>query len=983
MPTWRHRPLPAHWQGGQHPAFVGRRDERGALDRAWARAADGARQVVLVGGEPGAGKSRLVADAAARFHEFGAAVLVGSCAAEFGAPYEPLVDPLSILAAEVDSGGLVVAGADRTDTARRLGLLISAAGSLPGRDYEREVYDTAAQTVVAACADGPVVLALDDLHWAGAASLRLFSHLVQRTPDVPLLVLATHRSTPPDRSDLLVGAISRLSRLDGVERVSLGALNVDDVAEYLRLESGAAGHGSTAAARVLHAQSGGNPFFLRELWRDLATRGGVRALGAAGLRAPDSIREMVESRLAGVAAEQRHVLDVAAVVGENVEIALLLAVVDAAPDRILAGLDTAVALGLLESVPRSAGLLRFPHALARQAVLDLMAPSLVVRTHERVARVLEAQVGTPLRVQRLAHHYASCTALGYVDQAVRYLSEAARQADRALAHSEAAQLFERAAAVATGQVEADDLRLTAARSFLLNGDYTRARELNEHVAASGSDRQRLRAAVGYEAASFRTGEWAFVAAELLSRGLREVEHDPADPLYVQALASLGRALGYTGAHEEASAVGTRAVGLARALGDDGVLADALQACLQHPLHPTASALGVHPDLDLAHELRLVAERTGDLHHLGPSAYHRATMSYVLGDAAGLAAARADLLRTAHTTGDEYWTLLSDCATHARQFMAGEFAAAEATSTLLLERGALLDLSNTDGPYGVQMYMLRRETGGLEQIRPLVTGDEIAAQRWGPGLLSLYTELGLTAAAATLLGKLLSEDLSVYRASADWTGVLAFLVEAALALKDAAAADQLRPHLVEYAGFNLLNGPFVAVFGSADRYLGAVDSLLGRDRPDDWFASALEMDTRMQAPVHQAQTLAEWAAHLHRTGSDPALERRLTRDAAALCERLGLTRTRAILPAEVGRAGTTAGTAAAPGRAEAPRPAGLSARELEVLGLVAQGFSNRQIARSLFIAENTAANHVRSILQKTGAANRTQAARYAATAGLVG
>jgi DNA-binding CsgD family transcriptional regulator len=315
----------------------------------------------------------------------------------------------------------------------------------------------------------------------------------------------------------------------------------------------------------------------------------------------------------------------------------------------------------------------------------------------------------------------------------------------------------------------------------------------------------------------------------------------------------------------------------------------------------------------------------------------------------------------------FWTYLAGCFDYARQYMSGDFSAAEQTASSLLELGESVgNADGAEGPYGIQVYMVRRETGGLDQVRSLINGAERPGQHWTPGLLALYTELGLVDPARRVLKRLLDEELPRAATSAEWPAVLAFIVEAGLWLGDKAALRRLRPMLAEYAGCNLVAGPFVAVFGSADRYLGAVDSLLGDGTPEEWFASALDMDTQMRAPVHQAQTLAAHLVHLRRVGAPARRTEKLALEVRYLAEPLGLQRVLRM----VGLAGW-----AGPGTT---RPDGLTAREIEVLRLLAAGMSNRDIADRLVISENTAANHVRSILMKTGCENRTQAAMYAST-----
>jgi DNA-binding CsgD family transcriptional regulator len=176
--------------------------------------------------------------------------------------------------------------------------------------------------------------------------------------------------------------------------------------------------------------------------------------------------------------------------------------------------------------------------------------------------------------------------------------------------------------------------------------------------------------------------------------------------------------------------------------------------------------------------------------------------------------------------------------------------------------------------------------------------------------------------------------------------------------------------MEYQGLNLLGGEFLAVVGSADRHIGAIESVLGRPTAAAHFAAALEMDGRMGSPLHVATTLATEVAHLRRVGDSP--ERLAQQSAAArkLCAQYGLVRVQRMLDEAV------------PPHRSARGADGLTARETDVLRLLGGGMSNRRIARHLVISENTAANHVRSILMKTGSANRTQAALYASTHGLL-
>ena len=316
--------------------------------------------------------------------------------------------------------------------------------------------------------------------------------------------------------------------------------------------------------------------------------------------------------------------------------------------------------------------------------------------------------------------------------------------------------------------------------------------------------------------------------------------------------------------------------------------------------------------------------------------------------------------------------MAGCTEYAHHFLTGDFAAAERTCVDLMEMGESFGTDDTEGPYGVQMYMVRRETGAIEQVRPLISGQERPADHWAPGLLAIYTELEMAKPASQLLQWMLDKQVGGYEGTAQWPGVLAFLVEAAVALEDVEAAKRLRGPLLEYAGLNLVAGQFVAVFGSADRYLGMVDSLLGTGTPEEWFAAAAEMDRRMSSPVHEGLALVAHAHHLRRNEADPHRISKLVGQARAIAEPIGHQRVLRQLDA----------LAPASDSATVVQTSTLTAREIEVVRLVSEGLSNRDIARRLVISENTAANHVRSILAKTGSDNRTQAAMYAAAQGLL-
>ena len=952
-------------------AFVGRRAEIERLETVWSAVEDDRRQVVFVGGEPGVGKTRLVAEMAAALRDHGATVLRGACREDVNTPYRPFVDVLDQALEQLAPEALN--GITPEAAAPLLRLTTAALGPWPGAvslpsgdgDSRPILFDAVLRVLLAAVEQSPTVLVLEDLHWAPEPTLAMLSHLVESTAGERLLVLATRRTTAPDRTDAVSFALADLHRLDGVARIDLVGLSVEDVADYLVREAGVSLSAARAAAPMLRDHTGGNPFFLQEYWHDLAARGGLAAVRAGHTQAPASVQDALARRLAAFDLGHARVLELAAVAGDVVDPTLVVQACDLGADAVLEGIDLAVRAGLMVA---DADGFRFAHSLARQAVLDRMTATDLAAAHARVAGVLESHHGEedPGLVAQLAHHYVQARALGHEDKAVHYLVLAARQAVRSIAHSEAAALYERAAQIHVAQgPPRGELVSAAARCHVQAGHFPTARNLYVELSADEDPRVRLLAAIGHEDASWRPSENGQVSLTLLGEALRAAALDENDPLSIRALASMGRAASFTGDRTQAHRLGEDALLRARASGDEELLAHALGATLWQGLTPDLA-----PQLlARALELHEIGARRGDDEHLGRAAFHRGGFAYLVGDQTAWSSAQRDLTEIALSRGQPFFRYVAGCARYTHRYAVGDFAGAEHIVAWLDDQFSHEFGGATEGSWGVQQFMLRRVTGGLEQVRGLITGDESFEDHWLPGLLAVYTELDMPEPAARLLTHLCGR-LDDYRAGAQWAAVLAFTTEAAVRLDDTVSGAALRPLIAEYTGANLMAGANAAVFGSADRYVAMLDSLLGAPGADQHFERALDMDRRMGAVTHQVETLAAWSWHrVHRgsltAGQDAPSAARLADEARALARRIGHHRVLRELDADP-----------APNTERAPLPNGLTEREVDVLRLVADGLSNREIGERLFISANTAANHVRSILIKTMAPNRTKAAVFA-------
>ena len=968
MEVWDAPPLPARAAGRAKPVFVGRAAETAAAEQGWAAVRAAARELIFIGGEPGAGKSRLVEEIAAALHRRGAVVLIGTCSSEHGSPYEPFVECLEQLLGGTAEGVLAeYLGDSARELLRLTPLVLRHRPDLqppPGddSDYRRELFDALTGLLRSVGQVRPVVCILEDLHWGGTPTLQLLSHVAQHSVRSRLLLLCTHRTTAPDRSDELTYAIADLYRLDGVRRIDLPGLSTDEIAQYLVAEGGLPVRRAREYATVLRDQTGGNPFFLREMWRDIAARGGAPSVPRSAPPAPASIRDTLQRRLSRLALREREVLETAAVLSDGGAVRTLVAACSD-PGEVLSALDTAARFGLVDAEELTQGRVAFPHTLTRQAVLDLVDPSRQALLHARVGEVLQsAGVGSPQVVRQLAYHFARASALGYGSKAAEYLALSAREAERSLAFEDAAAWYAHAAELLEGpEHEREELLFAAARSYLRAGDFAGARRLYLRLSDSRDPNVRLRAAVGYEEATWRPGLWGADACTLLTRALDDTPADPEDPGYVRALASLGRALAFSSDADRARAVGEHALEYARLLADNRLLIHALQALLCHAFQP--GLLG--HQLALAAELAPLTRESGDWEALGTAAIFCSAIAYAHADPDAWSDAVADLDRAARGSGQPFLAYLRGCNDYADAFLRGDFADAERIAEDLLEVGRSFGPDDTEGPYGLQMYMVRRETGALEAVRPLVDVVRQAQTTWEPGLLALYTELRLTGPARSLLHRLLDScDPTDARQSwwAQWTAALVFMVEAAVALRDADAARRLRPLLAPFTGLQLVSGHFVAVFGPADAYLASLDSLLGDDESAErLFKRALAQNRALGSVVHRAAILAAWAGHLRSRGDLSRRYEQMRDEARRLASSTGHVRVVHMLD-DLDKP---------PGQA-----AGLTARELDVLRLLARGRSNRDIAAELRISENTAANHVRSILIKTGAENRTQVAMMA-------
>ncbi|MGI5438232.1 ATP-binding protein [Streptomyces shenzhenensis] len=427
--------------------LVGRAEELAVLRQAVESARAGATGLVVVEGEPGVGKTRLLEEAGAEADRRGALVVWGRCLEGDGTP--SMWPWAQVFRALLDD---VPAAAREDWQAGELGRLVTPRGSghttsaLPDSGVRFRFFEQAVALVRQVSARRPVVLVVDDLQWADAASLDLLGHLMARLPG-GTAVIGALRDRAPAPSPELGRLLAAASRLSGHRRIPLGPLAPAEVAELVRREAGQdPGPGVT---RLIHTRTAGNPFFVRELSRFLADGDVLTEVTAARTAVPATVRDVVRDRMAGLGGDTRSLLQIAALIGRAVDLALLARTAGLDHQTCLDRLEPCEGLGLLGASPGDPYSFAFPHDLIRESVAETIAPPRAARLHLLVADALEHRAAdTELVAERLAHHLWSAGPLADPARTATALVRAGRCAAAKLALEAAARQLDSAARVA-------------------------------------------------------------------------------------------------------------------------------------------------------------------------------------------------------------------------------------------------------------------------------------------------------------------------------------------------------------------------------------------------------------------------------------------------------------------------------------------------------------------------------------------------------
>jgi tetratricopeptide (TPR) repeat protein len=852
-------------------AFVGRSAELEVVFAALKAAASGQRKVVLIAGEPGIGKTTLVTRVANEAYEQACTVLYGRCDEELGVPYQPFLEALGhlvehlpepLLAAHIERFGAELARIV-PELARRAPDAVEPTVSDP--ETERYLLFGAVLGLLRRVGEvSPVVLVLDDLHWADKPTITLLRHLAAAPEGGRLLILATYRDSDIGADHPMSDALVALRRETDVERIAVKGLDELDVLALLEVM---AGHEMDAdgvsLAHELRRETDGNPFFAVELLRHLAETRAIQLDedgrwhapdGIASISLPESVREVVGQRVNRLGLDARKVLSSAAVIGRDFDLDLLARVTEIDEDRLLDLLDEAQAASVVIEVEGRADRFSFTHALIQHTLYEDMGRARAQRAHRRIATELEALCGADpgARIGEIARHWFAAVQPVESDKALDYARRAGDRALAQLAPDEAIRWYSKGLDLLVAQPDPDpaletDLRIGLGEGQRQVGDpaYRETLIRAAESADSMNDGPRLvRAALANNRGWVSgIGVVDHVRLALLERALDHVDAGSADRCRLLAL--MATELTYGGEYQRQRELSDEAVALARQLDDPATLLtvfvfriEALRApsTLDERRAEIEEALAIADELDDA--VATFWLTNWKQFQLLESGRYDAVPTLV-----------EDARRLADRLGQPLLRWQSTFIRSLHASLSGDVDAAEELATEAFQIAN--DTGQPDGlvVFGANLFSIRWPQGRLAELPELWQQTIIehpGVPIYRASLAFMYSELGRLDEARELLDPMAANDFADVAYDSLWLPTLHVWAGAAAGVGDRHAATVL---------YDLMS-PWSAVISSTGaNVLGPVSEMLGRlaivlDRRDDAVAhlqSACAALEHMRAP----------------------------------------------------------------------------------------------------------------------------------------
>lgn len=904
-------------------SFIGRRDALATLGAAFERATTGTLQLVLLAGEPGIGKTRLAEEFASRARRAGARSIAGCSHEEAGGPYRLWVQVLRAVFRERDEADLHrVLGAEAEvllQLVPELGPVFPERSVRRGRADERarmDLFDAVARTFWKASQAQPLLIFLDDLHWADESSLLLLRFLARELRETRILVLAAYRDIEVSRA--LSSLLAELVREPGTTRLPLRGLTSRDVSALVaRLTSRAP---SPQVAESLHTLTEGNPFFLGEIVRWLGDQEAFTGESLPVLQLPEGVREVIGRRLGGLSNECNDLLAVASVLGREFDFALLRRMAELDDPVLLDLLDEAASSRIVDVATGGFARFRFSHALLREVLYAERSLPWRVREHRRAGEMLEQLHPEDLtpHLSELAHHFFQAAIGSVAPKAIDYGRRAARRSIESLAFEEAAAQLERVLQALdldtdTGSAERLALRcevlLELGDAHARSGERGRGRDAYREVTVSARRLGRwdlfARAAVGFGMRS-EHGAPTDASLRLLLEEAREQLRENAPALRSQVLARLSGTEPYASDPRQSVALASEAMELARRAGDLEAQVTALAArCWALDEHGPREDLIAAADELLAMAERLEREGTRLLAGEVRSRAHQARYNAHLraGEMREADAELVELDRLAeslrqptnswivswHHLGQaiaqarfadaEHWLSVGRCLALSTQIPGARELSEMMRFFLLREQGIAQSLGDQPAPRAFADFLQRLLTAWLPYRWPL----QCAAA-------TLDLELGARAEARRRFEDLAQDDFRGLPRDSFRPLCLGLLSELCTSLGDRKRARILHQLLLPHEGTNLAGSALRLYLGSASHYLALLTATLECDEEARrHFEEALAMNERMGSVAHANRTRLAFGDFLLRQDNVAARRRGLDLllHAASTAERLGM------------------------------------------------------------------------------------------------
>ena len=873
-----------------HGAFVGREPLMIELRTVVEQMLAGHGTAVFFTGDPGIGKTRSADELSTYARLRGAVATVGRCHEGEGAPaYWPWKQALRLRIEAMDPDHLLA----RLGTARQVlvpllpeldGPGTSPPPALDASQSRFRLFDAVVHLLRVLTADAPLVLTLDDLHRADDASAELLTFVAREIGSLRILLIGTLRDAevPPEHALANVGRSGRV--------VPLAGLAQDDVARLIEVVTGDAS--LRPLARNLHERTGGNPLFVTETVRLLATTGQLRETVPERLPIPPTVRAVIRDRLERLPPTARDVLTTAAVLGRDFDPAVLAPTCDLAPATLLSALDEAATARLIEPTGSRPGLYRFVHVLVRDALYEQLPLAERLRRHARAGETLAGVAATPPAV--LAHHFGLAAQLGDPSRAIEYALAAGHASVAEHAYADAAKSFEAAEAWLALDPERLDDRIDAllalGEACTFAGERERARASYRTAGALARARDDSRrfalAADGFAGRGEVTAGVDPEVVRMLEEALAMIETRHDEHRRVSLLSRLAGAVVFEEG-DRADRLSAEAVALAERTGDTDGLMRALFArymVLWAPEH-------IEERLAVTERLQsLVARSTAPDHPLIARLFRLATLLEI-GDIEAVDAGIAEYARALDEIDLPFyrWQLISMRAMRAA--MQGRFAETEDLATQGLALGERLQSPNAMLRYLVHIYPMRRAQGRAAELEPLLAAavensPELSGLR--AALAALSVDLDRLGDARRHFDRLAAAGFAAMPHDLTWSSTMAYLAEVCFALGDAERAgplfDLLAPHRDRIVVITFAHG----CEGAVARPLALLAATQQRwDEADALFTQAAELNQRLGAIPQRGHTLRDWAWSFARRG-DAARARTLYAEAGAAYRAVGMT-----------------------------------------------------------------------------------------------